>query len=72
MESSNHLINNNISYVDKLNNLSKFLTKLNLKLPNTLFKNNLPKIHFLMAKLSRLGFKPNNNLKTVGRVKSFH
>ena len=40
MESSNHLINNNISYVDKLNNLSKFLTKLNLKLPNTLFKNN--------------------------------
>lgn len=40
MESSNHLISTDLSYSEKLSDLSVLLTNLDIKKPNTLFKNN--------------------------------
>ncbi len=41
MESSNHLISTDLSYSEKLSDLSTLLTSIDIKKPNTLFKNNL-------------------------------
>lgn len=41
MESSNHLISTDLSYSKKLSDLSTLLTNIDIKRPNTLFKNNL-------------------------------